>query len=73
MRALRGIRGRRSLTVSGVVERLPDLIPGPGALVLRRWVPEDAPVLGEAVRESVEHLRPWMVSQEKMISAGCNA
>jgi ribosomal-protein-serine acetyltransferase len=43
-----------------VGERLPESITGPGALVLRRWVQEDVQVLGEAVRESVEHLRPWM-------------
>jgi RimJ/RimL family protein N-acetyltransferase len=31
-----------------------------GALVLRRWLPDDAPALGRAVAESAEHLRPWM-------------
>jgi RimJ/RimL family protein N-acetyltransferase len=32
----------------------------PGGLVLRRWLPDDAPELARAVAESVEHLRPWM-------------
>jgi RimJ/RimL family protein N-acetyltransferase len=57
---LRGIRGRRSLTVFGVVEPLPELITGPGTLMLRRWVQEDVQVLGQAVGDSIEHLRPWM-------------
>lgn len=47
---------------------LPELIAGPGALVLRRWLREDAEILGEAVMESIEHLRPWMpwVAQEPL-------
>lgn len=28
--------------------------------MLRRWLREDAEVLGVAVTESIEHLRPWM-------------
>ncbi|HET9719597.1 MAG TPA: GNAT family N-acetyltransferase [Solirubrobacteraceae bacterium] len=39
---------------------LPDRLPGPDGLVLRRWRPEDAEALAEAVRTSAEHLRPWM-------------
>ncbi len=55
----------RSVTVSG---RLPESLPGPGRLLLRRWVPTDAEVLGRAVAESLEHLRPWMswASQEPL-------
>jgi len=30
------------------------------ALFVRRWRIEDAPLMHEAVTESVEHLRPWM-------------
>lgn len=44
----------------GVSDRLPDLITGPGALVLRRWVHDDIQIISEAVSESVEHLRLWM-------------
>ena len=40
--------------------RLPDCIVGPDALTLRRWARDDAAQLGEAVADSVEHLRPWM-------------
>lgn len=29
-------------------------------LVIRCWDPEDAPLLAEAITESLEHLRPWM-------------
>ena len=43
-----------------VTGRLPDHIPGPGSLRLRRWVRTDAERLGRAVAESDEHLRPWM-------------
>lgn len=45
--------------------RLPEQIEGRGVL-LRRWRADDAEALGEAVAESVEHLRPWMpwISQE---------
>jgi ribosomal-protein-serine acetyltransferase len=39
--------------------RLPDHIETE-RLVLRRWEPADAPALGVAIAESVEHLRPWM-------------
>ena len=37
-------------------------------MALRRWRPEDAPILHQAVKESVEHLRPWMgwVAQEPL-------
>jgi ribosomal-protein-serine acetyltransferase len=40
--------------------RLPDCIVGPDALTLRRWAGDDAAELGEAVADSVEHLRPWI-------------
>lgn len=40
--------------------RLPERLGGPGHLVLRRWVPDDAERLARAVAESLEHLRPWM-------------
>lgn len=33
---------------------------GPDGLLLRRWTPADADVLGQAVLESSDHLRPWM-------------
>jgi RimJ/RimL family protein N-acetyltransferase len=33
---------------------------GAGALIVRQWGVEDAPLLHEAVTESIEHLRPWM-------------
>jgi ribosomal-protein-serine acetyltransferase len=39
---------------------LPERLTGSGGLVLRRWVTSDAGELGEAIRESAEHLRPWM-------------
>jgi ribosomal-protein-serine acetyltransferase len=29
-------------------------------LVVRMWTEDDAPALGRAVRESLDHLRPWM-------------
>jgi ribosomal-protein-serine acetyltransferase len=47
---------------------LPELLSGPGDLVLRRWRTQDAEGLGQAVTESLEHLRPWMpwVTQEPM-------
>lgn len=37
-------------------------------LLLRRWVPDDAPLLARAVSESIDHLRPWMgwVKQEPL-------
>jgi ribosomal-protein-serine acetyltransferase len=40
--------------------RLPEYIVGPDALTLRRWARDDAAELGEAVADSVEHLRPWI-------------
>jgi RimJ/RimL family protein N-acetyltransferase len=39
--------------------RLPERIED-GGLLLRRWRLEDAELLGRAIAESVEHLRPWM-------------
>lgn len=36
-------------------ERLED-----GDLLLRRWLVDDAEILGRAVDESAKHLRPWM-------------
>jgi RimJ/RimL family protein N-acetyltransferase len=39
---------------------LPEHLEDSQGLVLRRWVPADAEVLGRAVTESAEHLRPWM-------------
>lgn len=44
---------------------LPEHLEGYG-VVLRRWRPEDAQLLHEAVMQSIDHLRPWMdwVSQE---------
>jgi ribosomal-protein-serine acetyltransferase len=47
---------------------LPERIEEPRGLVLRRWLGEDAPELGRAVEESVEHLRPWMawIEQEPL-------
>ncbi len=41
------------------MERLPDRVENDG-LVLCHWRPEDAPALDAAVRESLDHLRPWM-------------
>ncbi len=48
------------LMPSGDHARLPARIEGPDELVVRLWEDEDAEGLGEAVRESQEHLRPWM-------------
>lgn len=47
---------------------LPEHLTSPGGLLLRRWVGSDAAELGEAIRESVEHLRPWMawISEEPL-------
>jgi RimJ/RimL family protein N-acetyltransferase len=41
---------------------------GPGAVVVRRWLPADAEALVTAVTQSAEHLRPWMpwIAQEPM-------
>jgi ribosomal-protein-serine acetyltransferase len=41
-------------------EVLPERLTGPGGLLLRRWLAEDALALSDAVAESSEHLRPWM-------------
>jgi len=51
-----------------ITNLLPERLPGPDQLLLRRWVPGDAAVVGRAVDESLEHLRPWMpwVSQEPL-------
>jgi RimJ/RimL family protein N-acetyltransferase len=51
-----------------VSERLPELVTGPGTLVLRRWRRADLEIMAEAVKQSVEHLRPWMpwVAQEPL-------
>ncbi len=38
---------------------LPEIAVSP-RLTLRRWRPEDAPLLGVAIEASAEHLRPWM-------------
>lgn len=40
--------------------RLPVYIVGPDAMTLRLWRRHDAAGLGEAVTDSIEHLRPWM-------------
>jgi ribosomal-protein-serine acetyltransferase len=40
-------------------------IVGPDGLTLRRWARDDAAQLGEAVADSVEHLRPWMAWIER--------
>lgn len=50
------------------VRQLPDRVVGPNGVVVRRWVPDDAPALVTAVTESAEHLRPWMpwIAQEPM-------
>ncbi len=40
--------------------RLPEDIARSGSLRLRRWAYDDAEQLGEAVADSIEHLRPWM-------------
>jgi ribosomal-protein-serine acetyltransferase len=47
--------------------RLPEQIEG-RELLLRRWRPEDAEALAQAVAESTEHLRPWMpwIEQEPL-------
>lgn len=47
---------------------LPEHLTSPDGLLLRRWVASDAAELGEAIRESVEHLRPWMawISEEPL-------
>lgn len=38
---------------------LPTSIPVEG-LEMRTWQVDDVPALGEAIRDSIEHLRPWM-------------
>jgi ribosomal-protein-serine acetyltransferase len=49
-------------------DRLPELLTGPGPVVLRRWVQGDATAIGKAVTDSLEHLRPWMpwIAQEPL-------
>lgn len=42
-----------------LVSVLPERIDG-GRVLLRRWRVEDAKALGQALRESDEHLRPWL-------------
>lgn len=44
---------------NGGVQRLPETMPAP-RLVVRRWEPDDAPLLVTAIAENIEHLRPWM-------------
>jgi ribosomal-protein-serine acetyltransferase len=39
---------------------LPERIEGEDGLVLRRWIVADAETLGQAIAESMDHLRPWM-------------
>lgn len=39
---------------------LPERLLGPGDVLLRCWVPDDAEALVEAVTRSADHLRPWM-------------
>ncbi len=46
--------------MNDAIELLPDATIGSGGLRLRRWSREDAEVLGQAVLESADHLRPWM-------------
>ena len=59
-------RARWYVTLRGVSrfwavsKPLPDCLVGDSGLVLRRWGPEDAELVSQAVAESVEHLRPWM-------------
>ena len=31
-----------------------------GSVTVRRWEPADAPLLHEAILDSIDHLRPWM-------------
>lgn len=47
--------------------RLPADFVGEG-IVLRRWRPDDAAALAQAVAESADHLRPWMpwISEEPL-------
>jgi ribosomal-protein-serine acetyltransferase len=45
---------------ANVIGRLPRHIVGPDGLIVRAWARDDAGQLGEAVTDSVEHLRPWM-------------
>jgi ribosomal-protein-serine acetyltransferase len=46
--------------MAGSDDILPERLHGPAGLLLRRWSPEDAVALSDAVAESSEHLRPWM-------------
>lgn len=41
------------------MERLPETVPAP-RLTLRRWSTDDAPLLGSAISENIDHLCPWM-------------
>ena len=47
----------------------PELIDA-GPMVLRRYVPEDALALAEAVNASLEHLRPWMPWAQSLATVG---
>jgi ribosomal-protein-serine acetyltransferase len=51
-----------------VSSRLPECIVGPDGLTLRRLTRDDAAQFGEAVADSVEHLRPWIswIAQEPL-------
>lgn len=46
--------------------RLPERIETDGPLLIRRWLVSDAEALDQAIRESADHLRPWMawISEE---------
>ena len=48
-----------SVRLACVVTRLPEQIEG-DRLLLRRWRPDDAEALEQAISESAEHLHPWM-------------
>jgi ribosomal-protein-serine acetyltransferase len=72
---LRAARSERSneaeiATVGAVQDQavLPEFLTGPSDVVLRRWVPSDAELLGRAIAQSLEHVRPWLpwASQEPL-------
>ena len=72
---MRAARGESSdeveiATVGAVQDQavLPEFLTGPSDVVLRRWVPTDAELLGRGVAQSLEHVRPWLswVSQEPL-------
>lgn len=48
--------------------RLPERLVGADGVLLRRWTPGDAQLVARAVKESLEHLRPWMswIAQEPL-------